>query len=486
MYLNIAIRPLLLLLAIVVLLAPLSTRAEYASLPEMGDSATTTLDAETSRQIGQAMMRQIDRSGLINDDPIVMDYIQRLGRDLASGAMVGEQHFSFFVLNERSINAFAMPGGYIGAHAGLILASQSENELASVMAHEIAHVTQHHIARSVEKAKQMNLPLTAAVIAAILLGASDPALANAALAASIGAGQQMQIDFTRANEKEADRVGMQLLYSAGFDPRGMADFFLRLQQDSRFASSSLPEFLRTHPITTDRLAEAQERAERYPPSHRADSRSYQLVRARLILQHTDSTERLLEQVNKQDPGLRLDEESSQYLLALLHQQRHEHDASRPLFEALLEKNPQRIAYIDALAKLELAAGKADVASKHYRQGLEYYPDNELLGLGLARALIAQGELTRAREYLQQLTARKPGASAMALRLLAQTEEGLGNMAASHLALAEYYLLLDEPHSALNQLQIARRQQPLDDYHAARIEAYTEEVKQRMSSAQRAP
>ena len=486
MYLNFAIRPLLLLFAIVFLVAPLSTRAEYASLPEMGDSATTTLDAETSRRIGKAMMRQIERSGLINDDPIVMDYIQRLGRDLASGAMVGEQHFNFFVVNERSINAFAMPGGYVGAHAGLILASQSENELASVMAHEIAHVTQHHIARSVEKAKQMNLPLTAAVIAAILLGASDPALANAALAASIGAGQQMQIDFTRANEKEADRVGMQLLYAAGFDPRGMADFFLRLQQDSRFASSSLPEFLRTHPITTDRLAEAQERAERYPPVRRADSRSYQLVRARLMLQHADSPERLLELLRKQDASLGLDEESRRYLLALLHQQRHEYDASRSLFETLVKESPQRIAYIDALAKLELAAEKAPAAARHYRQGLVYYPDNDLLGLGLARSLMAQGDLAKARESLQQLTARKPGGSATVLRLLAQTEEGLGNLAASHLALAEYYLLLDEPHSALNQLQIARRQQPLDDYHAARIEAYAEEVKQRIAASEQTP
>lgn len=463
----------------IMLASPLLSQADYSSLPEMGDRSTTVLDAVTSAQIGESMMKQIQRTGKINDDPVVNDYIERIGRRLASAAMAGGQSFHFFAINENSINAFAMPGGYIGVHTGLILASKSENELAAVIAHEIAHVSQHHIARSVEKAQQMNLPLTAAVIAAILLGASDPQLANAALAASMGVGQQVQIDFTHANEKEADRVGMQLLHSAGFDPRGMADFFLRLQQDSRFSSNSVPEFLRTHPITSDRLAEAQERAERYPPAQHTDQANYQLVQARLHLLHTDSVERLKQQVVNRDSRLNLSDEAMRYLQALIHQQQQQHTEANALFQGLLQDNPERIAYIDALARLKLATQEYDAAAKLYRRGLNSYPDNRQLTMGLSNALITANEFTAARQLLLDHLSRLQTRTAPALRELARAEAALGNHVASHIALAEYYLLINEPHSALNQLTTARRQQPIDDYHAARIEAYTEQVQERL-------
>lgn len=448
--------------------------SRYSALPEMGDSATTVLNAETAQQIGRAMMRQIQRSGKINDDPLVQEYIQRIGRDLAAGGMVGDQHFHFFVINERSINAFAMPGGYIGVHAGLILASQSENELAAVIAHEIAHVTQHHIARSVEKAQQMNLPLTAAVIAAILLGASDPQIAQAALAATIGAGQQMQIDFTRANEKEADRVGMQLLAAAGFDPRGMADFFLRLQEDSRYASNGVPEFLRTHPISSERMAEAQERASRYPRSMRADSIAYQLTRAHLLLQLSENPQQLAAQLADGEQPMPLGAEGRLYLQGLIHQKQRELPKARSAFSQLLKAAPERIAYIDALAKVELQDGQTRTAEKLYRQGLDYYPGNLTLSLGLAEVLTADERYEQARQLLGEHL-RVQGSHPSVLQKLAKTEASLGNHAASHLALTEYHLLRNEPHSALDQLTIARRQQPLTEYHAARIEAYSEQI-----------
>lgn len=463
-----------LLLWLTLSLAPLAVFAQggYANLPEMGDRATTVLDADTADQIGEMMMKRIQAQGKLSDDPLVNDYIQRLGQNLVSASAASTQPFRFFVINERSINAFAMPGGYIGIHSGLLLASHSENELAAVMAHEIAHVTQHHIARSVEKAQQMNLPLTAAVIAAILLGASDPELGNAALAASMGASTQMQIDFTRANEKEADRVGMQLLAAAGFDPRGMADFFLRLQQESRFASDGVPEFLRTHPISSARMAEAQERAERYPSVERQDSINYQLTKARLMLQHGRTAE-LITQLEQEDPRLRLGDEATRYLRALLHQRQRNYSKARGILQALHQEAPQRIAYIDGLGRLEVADGKFEQAITHYQTGLEYYPANELLIVGLAESLMAAGEHQQAREILQQQLKRHR--SAQVLRLLAMAEAALGNKVASHIAQAEYHLLLNEPHSAHDQLQTARRQGPVDDYHAARIDAHLEVV-----------
>lgn len=451
-------------------------RAQTLSdLPEMGDSSSTILSAEDEMRIGKEMMRQLKANGAIIDDPIINEYIQNLGAKVAAGAASTTTRFTFFVVNANSINAFAMPGGFIGVHAGLLLASKTENEVASVIAHEIAHVTQHHIARSVEQANSLNLPMTAAVIAAILIGANDPQLANAAIAAAMGGGQQLQLNFTRANEHEADRVGMQLLAASDYDPHGMADFFSRLQQESRYYGSGIPEFLSTHPVTTTRIAEAQERAAKYPPKATTDSPYYALVRARLRLRFSTSPSALLQQLKTDTSEGKKVTESDTYLLALLHEKAGDIDASRALYKGLLAKAPGRIAFIHSLAELENRQGNDKEALKLYRQGLKIYPGNTLLNLALAETLIRQHDFQSARELVQQQLVRNQ-ASAEAYRILAKLEAASGNQAASHLAQAEYYYLSGELHSAIDQLNTAHRQSSLDLYHLSRIEARLQQLK----------
>src|SRR5512139_1126764 len=261
--------------------------AVSAELPDIGDASAVTLSPEQEARIGKQVMHKLYRANLINEDVALNQYIQNLGYRLSANSGADRQPFTFFIVNDPAINAFAMPGGYIGVNAGLIVASESENELASVLAHEISHVTQHHLARSYEKASKMSLPMTAAVIAAILLGSHDPQAGQAALMASIAGSAQMQLDFTRANEHEADRVGIQLLAQAGFDPRGMSSFFQRLQKETRYYGSGLPEFLSTHPVTSNRIAEAEDRAAQYPPVTLRNSDNYHTVKAqlRIFLSH---------------------------------------------------------------------------------------------------------------------------------------------------------------------------------------------------------
>ncbi len=462
--------------------SPLQAQA-LNELPEMGDSSSAVLSAEDEMRIGKEMLRQLKANGAIINDSIINEYIQNLGSKIASNIASSTTRFTFFVIDASSINAFAMPGGFIGVHAGLLLASKSENEVASVIAHEIAHVTQHHIARGVEQANRMNLPMTAAVIAAILLGAHDPQMANAAMAAAVGGSQQMKLDFTRANEHEADRVGMQLLAASDYDPRGMADFFYRLQQESRYYESGMPEFLRTHPVTTDRISEAQDRASRYPKKPTINSPYYPLVLARLHLRYSASPETLLQQFKTAIAENKSLNESDTYLLALIHEKVGNIKESRDIYKKLLAQAPERIAFIHGMAELESSRGNHNEALALYRQGLKRYPGNTLLSLALAETLTRQKKFSAARELLQQQLVRNP-ASSEAYRLLAKLEASSGNSVASHLAQAEYYYLSGEPHSALDQLNIARRSNPQDHYHASRIDARLQQIQDELKRADR--
>ncbi|MGM0593714.1 MAG: M48 family metalloprotease [Pseudomonadota bacterium] len=447
---------------------------ERHALPEMGDSSATLLSREEEMRIGAEMMRQLRRNGMVVDDPVVSQYIESVGRNLAASAVTDRNHFHFFVVDAPSINAFAMPGGYIGVHSGLILASESESELAAVLAHEIAHVTQHHIARSVEKANQMNLPVTAAVIAAILLGGGDPQVAQAALATSLGASSQMQLDFTRSNEKEADRIGMQLLATTDFDPRGMGGFFGKLQAQSRYYGKGVPEFLRTHPVTISRIAEAEDRARQYPASERNDSIHYHLSKARLRLQLAESLDRLSKELEAEQPATPRAREANSYLRALITLQQKQFDQARKALLALRREHPDRITYMLTLGELEHSQQRYARAQAVYQEGLEQYPANPQLTLALARTLLADGEIEKARSHLESLLRERNQREGY--RLLAKLEAQSGNRAASHLAQAEYLYLSGELHSAIDQLNSAQRIDPLPHYYATRIESRLEQIK----------
>ena len=256
------------LLAILVLLAP---RAMGQSLPDLGSSGDAGLSPQVERRIGESIMRDIRfREPSYVDDAEV------------------RQDFEFFAIRDHTINAFALPGGFIGVHTGLLSASESESEVASVLAHEVAHVTQRHIARMLGQQQQMQLPVLAALAAAILLGRSRPDLASGAAAAASAGAIQTQLSYSRDFEREADRIGFQSLESAGFDVHAMGSFFEKMQRGSRIGDDgTVPGYLRTHPITTERIADAQNRAASLPYKQHPDSPEFQLVRAKLRAEYGD-------------------------------------------------------------------------------------------------------------------------------------------------------------------------------------------------------
>ena len=447
-------------------------------LPDMGGTPGTAISPDEERRLGEELMRRIRQSLRLVEDPEITEYIQSLGYQLVANSDTPSQDFTFFVINDAAINAFAAPGGFIGINSGLILTTESESELASVMAHEIVHVTQRHLARAIEKANKMNLPATAALIAAIILAGKNTQAGQAAIMASMAGSTQNQLNFTRAHEQEADRLGMQILADAGFNPHSMPAFFEKLQQASRFYENKLPELLRTHPVTGSRIADSRNRAEQYPVKKKfVDNDTYHLVQARLRVLTSENPNIYIkdfEDSTKKNQSAIKDHERYGYALALLAANRY--DDARLQIESLLAKEPEKIPYIIALAKLEMADRHLLEALHNLSAALDLYPHNHPLTIVYANALLEAGQPEATRILLKEQIRRIPNDPAL-YALLARAEGEAGYKADSHQSLAEHYYLSGETHSAIEQLNIALRlTQNKDFYRASRIDARLKQLR----------
>lgn len=447
------------------------------ALPDFGDSSGALISPLEEQRLGEEFMRSVRRSVTIVDDPEVEEYIQNLGYRLVAGADPQPYRFTFFVVQDSAINAFAGPGGFIGVNSGLILAAESESELASVLAHETAHVTQHHLLRAFDKANRTNLPATAALIAALILGAHNPQMAEAAIASTVAGSQQMQINFTRDNELEADRVGLQILASAGYDPINMPAFFEKLQQANRYYESGAPEFLLTHPVTTSRIADTRGRAEQYPRIPPPSGLNFQLIRAKLRVITRDDPDQSVQFFKAAlEQKTYAFEEAARYGYALALINHKEFNAAREQVAWLLKKSPNRIAYLIANAQLEAKSGNGKAALKIYNDTLNLYPRHYPLTILYSQELLRQGQPVPARLLLQEyLRYREP--KPLLYRLLAQAENDAGSPIESQQVLAEYDYLNGQTQSAIERLNRALTLTKKDDfYRTSRIEARLRELK----------
>src|SRR5712692_397897 len=263
-------------------LALLVPQAKAQALPELGDTSGALLSPYLERKIGEQAMQEIrQRDQRFLDDPELTEYVNEIGRRIVAASPEARQDFEFFLVRDNTINAFAMPGGFVGVHTGLLLAAQTESELAGVLAHEVAHVTQHHIARLLGKQEQMSIPMLAAVVLGLLAARSNPDLTQAVIAGAGATSIQSQLNYTRDFEREADRIGFQFLQQAGFDVGGMGSFFERMQKSTRLYENNAPAYLRTHPLTSERIADMQNRAQTAAYKQAPDSIEFSLARAKL-------------------------------------------------------------------------------------------------------------------------------------------------------------------------------------------------------------
>ncbi|MGA9163617.1 MAG: M48 family metalloprotease, partial [Thiobacillus sp.] len=262
-------------------------------LPDLGEVSRQYFSDQEEQALGRAIMRDVYADPRYLDDPEIETYLNQLGYKLVSVSTRNQREFTFFVVNDPTINAFALPGGNIGVHTGLLLTAQNESELASVIGHEIAHVTQDHIARMVAAQSQSYWPTMAALALALLAARSNPNVASAAIASTQAYSVQNQLNYTRDYEREADRLGYEMLTRANFDPHSMSAFFNRMQRASRFYDSNAPAYLRTHPLTSERIADMEARSESAPYQQVEDSLDFQLIRARLRAQEGSPADAVL-------------------------------------------------------------------------------------------------------------------------------------------------------------------------------------------------
>lgn len=452
------------LLAIVLMAAqsgilPPTARGELPNieLPDIGDPTGTLMTPQQESELGAAFYRNLHAQMEIISDPEIQDYIQSVGSRLTANSDNPAQVFTFFVIKDPVINAFAGPGGYIGVNSGLILLTEQESELASVLAHEISHVTQRHLFQTFQAASRMAIPTALAMLGAALIGAKGGGQgATAAMMAAQAASTQYQINFTRDNEVEADRVGMQILSKSEFDPRAMPGFFERMQQSTRFAGSRIPEFLLTHPVTVARISDTRDRSDHFPYRQYPDSLAYQVVRTKLRVVTAPSPRNAMEYfLTLHNRGTREQQDIVAYGMALAQSRLGQSDAARTTLQRLVKTYPNQAQFMNALATTEMDARNYGKAAELYELALQRFPDNQAMTLNYVRALLNTNQAAKSRQLLHDFIKHHPPTPDI-YELMAETYSKLGNEGESHRYYAEGYYQLGQTKSAILQMQLAKR------------------------------
>jgi beta-barrel assembly-enhancing protease len=458
----------------------LSAPTAGSELPELGSPASTVLTQSDEFRLGAMVTKELRDQNALIEDPEVSEYINTVGIRLASQSAEGGRHFQYFVIKDTAINAFAVPGGFVFINAGLVLATSTESELASVMAHETAHVTQHHIARMLADQSRQSLPTAAAMIGAILLAAiGGGQAAEGALAATQGMAVQHQINFTRDNEMEADRVGIGFLAAAGYDPNAMAVFFETMSRHEGLAATYIPAMLIDHPVTADRVAEARARAAQFPAHNVHDSQSYELIRERVrVLTATGDVDLDAQYAQKIAHGS--DNLGNRYgeALALMNGNRAE-QAVKILIPLVQQHEDQTLLHI-ALAQAQAKAGHTKESLATFQRAEQLFPRNVPVTVRYAEELMTAGRPAEAHNMLLDLFNNVPPTPDQ-IRLTALAASAAGDPGDAYFYMGEYQIAGGDLMLAAQQLQLALASPHISQIQRQRYQARLDEVREYLAS-----
>lgn len=453
------------------------------NLPELGDPSQAVMSASQERKLGETIIREIRHSGGFLNDPEVNGYLNDLGNRLVTAVPGAPFDFEFFAMGDPTINAFALPGGYVGVNTGLILLCQSESELASVLAHEISHVTQHHIARSITNQKDAMLASLAALAAAVVASRSSSSnsgqMTQAAVASAQGMAMQMQINFTRQNEQEADRIGFQRLDAAGFDVNAMASLMERMQRATRFVEGTTPSYLRDHPVTYERIADAQARAQGKPFRQVKDSPDFNMVRALVRSYQGTPREAIVFFEDAIAEKKYNDATSARYGLvaALLRAE----NFKRALTElATLERTAPPHPMIEAMAgQVLMQAGQLPASIARYQSALARYPAKMQLVYDYPEALLKNKQADKAASFVAEQLQHYPNDGPLH-QLAARAYAELGKQTLSHQHQAEYYAWQGNLQAAVVQFELAVKASDGDFYQSSVAESRLRAIREELS------
>ena len=459
------------------------------SLPDLGDVSQTVLTSLDEQRIGEQIMRDVATSDEVLQDIEITDYLQALGNKLAAASPDKQQKFNFFVVQDNTINAFAMPGGVIGVHTGLMLATNTESELASVLGHEVGHVTQHHLARMLAQKKYDTFKNIAGIALALLAARANPELANGALATASAAGVARQLDYTREHEREADRVGLSILDAAGFDTRAMPAFFSTLQRSTRFAEGNAPSFLRTHPLNVERIADVSNRVEGTPYRQVADSLEFNLVKAKLRA-NTGLAQDAVEQFQDNIKERRYASETAEhYGLAVAMLRKNELVGAQNQLQWLrknAQKNHEQRAFIESPmietldARIQVARNNPQAAAAQYAKGLNAFPAHRGLIYGYTEHFLAINQPDKAIKLVQDKHNLYPN-DAYFYAILAKAYTQKNKNLLRFQAQGEAYYRQYNLQKAIEQMELAAKAKDGNFYEQSIVETRLKELRRLQSN-----
>ncbi len=451
--------------------------AAQERLPEIGTAGASVMSIDRERMYGDLYMRQIRASAPLVNDPVLEEYLYDIGSRMVRVTDDVRFPYSFFWVNQESINAFAFFGGYIGIHTGLIGAARTESELAAVIGHEIAHVSQRHIVRNMERMQNNSAATMSAFLGSILLAIINPELGMAAMTTTTAGARQMQINYTRQFEQEADRIGIDILSRAGFDPNGAPDFFGRLAEQYRYATR-LPELLQTHPYSESRVADTRQRIALLPKVKPRDELSFWLAKTRVQTRHLKAlTENnLRQQMNSSDAE---QSTAARYGLAIWQLDNKQAEQAEITLAPLLQGDRRNTFYLDVQTDILLAQDRHDEALTLLEHAYVRQPNERTITLNFANAAIEARKFDLAIRLLRDYSQRNPD-NIVTLDLLATAYRLAGNTSAMYEVQADLAALHGAFDQAISKLHNAHKQNrnELDKRRLqARIDKLMEQKKQ---------
>ena len=447
-------------------------------LPELGDISQTILSPLQEKKIAEQIMRDVMSSDEVVADPEIQDYIQNVGMRLASNGPDKTQSFNFFVVRDNSINAFAMPGGVIGVHTGLIIAAKNESELAGVLGHEIGHVVQHHLARMLAQQKNDSLISMAGMALAVLASRANPQLSMAAMTASSAGAVQKQLDYTRIHEREADRVGIDILEKSGFDTNAMAAFFETMQKGTRFVEGSAPAFLRTHPVTGERIADVKARVSQSRFRLLPYSPEFDYVRAKIIAGLNTPSQAIAMFKDNLKEKRYSSETAQHYGLAIAYIRANDINGAIEQLNWLKNNAPKHAFFAMLAASIEVARDQPAQAEKAYKAGLASYPNHRALIHGYAQHLIRVHQYDAAIKLASEKLVLFPSDPVL-YEIKSKSYAALGKRLLSHQAQGEAYFYRYHLNKAIEQMDLAVRAGDGDFYQQSIAEARLNELRKQI-------
>jgi predicted Zn-dependent protease len=446
-----------------------SASGDELKLPKLGESSNSLFSPEQEYQLGRAWLRMFRSRAPTLDDPLLQDYLEDLIYRLVTHSQLEDRRIEVVIVDNPIINAFAVPGGVIGIHTGLLLYAQSEDELATVLAHEIAHLSQRHFSRGVEE-QQKNMPLMLAgmLAGAILMATTGSDAGLAAISTTQAAALDARLSFSRSNEQEADRIGMQTMVNADMDPHAAPAMFERMLHGGRYSGGKhMPEFMRTHPLSENRIADTRNRARRYPVTENEPSLPFHLMRARMQVHHAQTPQVAAARFRDSLEGEPRSREADRYGLVLALTDAGQPSKATAELDGLQRERPEQLEYIVAQAEVDMSIGEGQSAIRSLNRELQLYPGNHALTMTYARAMVLNDEAHIAEQVLMEQSRVKPNDPGL-WYLLAEVQGLSGNIIGLHQSRAEYFILNGVFDEAERQLKYAMDLSKGDYHTTAKI------------------